>query len=165
MEICGGPSSRYSILLSAIKKVSWQIIAFKNEKNKNNIIYVIFLIPHIISTELHNMPCLPDNISTIKPRRMKWICHVCVCMCNGRGVICSEKFSYKSAFVRTRNKWADHIKTDVKDKWNLIMRKLMMNEQGKFCVCVYWNDIDCPSWDMSGWWNDWECVVEAGHIG
>lgn len=40
----------------------------------------------------------------------------------------------------------------------------MKNEQEKFCVCVYSNDIDYPSWDMSGWWNDWECMVEAGHV-
>jgi len=31
---------------------------------------------------------------------MDMACRVCVCMCNGRGVICSEKFSCKSEVKR-----------------------------------------------------------------
>jgi hypothetical protein len=37
-----------------------------------------------------------------------------------------------------------------KDKWNVIIYKLMINKHENICV-VYWNDVSIPGWKLS-WW-------------
>jgi hypothetical protein len=68
------------------------------------------------SGELHNLYSSPDFIRQIKSRRMRWAGHV-ACMGEGRNVyrVLMEKSKGKRPFERPRRRWADGIKTDLRE--------------------------------------------------
>jgi hypothetical protein len=66
--------------------------------------------------ELHNLYSLPDIITQVKSRKMRWAGHV-ACMGEGRNVyrVLVRKPEGKRPLGRSRSRWEDGIKMDLRE--------------------------------------------------